>query len=329
MPDEKDAIQEDVSEEKEDNNFTPPLDRNQFLEQLADAKYESEKDEFHPISYPEDPPRKESKQEVEEGEVENIQEDIQPQDQADVQPEEEEVQEEMMELIIDGAKQHVPKSKVMEAGQRSLQKAMAADKRLEEATRILNEAKQMREQKPAPAPEPEITEDDKNLFYKGLAEKVQYGSEEDVIDALKKLHTLNAHKTSGFDPNQLPGLIDQQLNVKMIQNRFNSPPDQGGFSDITSDPRLLNLASQMVNDALHKGVPNTWELYEAIGKDLRTWRTGNTAPSQNGLAAKQEKKKTIDNVRPMAAPNKQVTEHDPESMQDVIEEMRKARHQSY
>src|SRR5574343_1809044 len=60
----------------------------------------------------------------------------------EVVEEEVEKKEETIKLKIDGMVQDFPISKILETGKRALQKELASDKRLEEATRILKEAKE-------------------------------------------------------------------------------------------------------------------------------------------------------------------------------------------
>jgi hypothetical protein len=83
-------------------------------------------------------------------------------------------------LKVDGQEVDFTEDKILEAGKRALQKDMAADRRLEEATRLLREAQQRTEVIGSPSQDggrvaPPSAED-----ARALAHAIQYGSERDL-----------------------------------------------------------------------------------------------------------------------------------------------------
>jgi hypothetical protein len=128
------------------------------------AKEREENPDFEPISDADDAELDTELKAEEEPEkkIEGEQEpDVEPDDEPTDEPEEE-----MVTLKVDGEEVKVPLSAVRDAGVRSLQKESAADKRLEEATRLKLEIDALKAQIPAApvseeAAKPQPTQEEK------------------------------------------------------------------------------------------------------------------------------------------------------------------------
>lgn len=213
------------------------------------------------------------------------------------------------------------------------QKKGAAERRLEEATRLLNEA---RAAKPAPdtpvgvAPAtqasdspatPEGDEEGK-AFLAALFD----GDEEKALAGLKKMGigrsiapTLDTSQLAA----QLTPAIKQQLVVDSALEKF-----AVDYADIVADPYLADLADRYLDAEVQGGKPYTEALEEA-GKKTRDWlsskgvvpATPNPTTDRN---TKLERKAAMDNIP--ALNSKATTVDEPvQSATDVINEMRKAR----
>lgn len=260
-----------------------------------------------------------------------------------------------VEITVDGVKKTVPKSQVTDAGIRALQKESAADSRLEEAVKLLKEAKQVKkaESKKEKTADEELADlgvDKKKISE--LREAIQYGEEEDATAAIEEMIRLGR----GGKPEIPEGLMTieeyEKLEKKKEENKiiekFSLPPDKGGFSDIIDDPYLFAAHDAEVKAELRKGTPNTWELYESAGKKVREWRGTSKSETmedvekrekkeaadqkaKDELAEKREKKAkaagtTVAGVNAKTETTKK-KEAPEETVSDIITEMREARKQ--
>jgi hypothetical protein len=230
--------------------------------------------------------------------------------------------EEMVTVIVDGEEREVPLSKILDAGKRTLQKESAADKRLEEATNLLKEAKA---QKP-PEKDTDTGEESKKMTPKEIAHAIQYGTEDEAAAAIEQLNTMGRGET--VTPEKIAEIakktVQETNNAEKIFTKFNAPEDKGGFKDLADDPYLRNLAIEKVNERLGKGEPNSWETYEAAGKDVRSWMA-KFKGEKDPFSDKKDKKKTIDNVKAANAVVNQKPIEKSQSASDVIEEMAASR----
>jgi len=183
--------------------------------------------------------------------------------------------EEMITLVVDGVQKEVPKSKVYDAGKRALQKDFTADQRLEEATQLLNEAKQM---KPADPPPPEPVKPD----IKQVVETIQYGNTEDAAEALQSV--IGAQPATPETEN-VREIVRENINLETAIQSFQAPPDKGGFGDLWQDPNLMQIVLNKEQEARNNGDRRPhWELYQEIGNEVREWAQGfgKPAPTNGG-----------------------------------------------
>jgi hypothetical protein len=244
-------------------------------------------------------------------------EEIEEEAEEDAEPDPEEEPEAVKEdpeheLIIDGVATKVPLSKITDAGKRALQKELAADKRLEEATRLLNEAKQYSQ------PSKDVEKEKPPAVGAEDIQKIQYGTEEEAISTMTKLMSSNR-----MTPAEIAQLVDSQVSKKLETNdivtRFKAE-----FSDIIDDPYLFNIVSMETDKLLQNGEPNTYETYKKAGENIRQWRG---VKPDNSINEKREKKKGIVDIKTASTKTAAPTEDKIETVADVIGQMRKARHQ--
>jgi hypothetical protein len=174
--------------------------------------------------------------------------------------------EEMVTLIVDGVEKEVPQSKIYEVGTRALQKNYAADKRLAEATKLLEEAKQVTKRR-------QVDDDDEDETappsgdddLRTLAERIQYGSTEEVAEALKELTS----RTGGNK--ELIEAATAQIEEKRSYNEAFEQFKED-FPTIAEDSNLMNMVAQRDSQLLDSGDKRSYhERYTAIGQELTQW----------------------------------------------------------
>ena len=191
------------------------------------------------------------------------------------------------EIESDGVVKKVKGKQIIEAGRRTLQKNDAADLRLDLANQLLEEAKR-RAGGPSPkggdadsrgsvdgatGDKPTNEDEDKELIE--LADKIQYGTKEQAVEALKKLRASQPTVT----PDQVLGFVASRLGPMMArQKEFFDAVDfaKSEYSDLLEIPAVRTLFFHEENrrrapkDRGGEGDRRAWkDLYTAIGEDLR------------------------------------------------------------
>lgn len=236
------------------------------------------------------------------------------------------VLEQTLKVKIDGVESEVTVAEMW----RQFQKNGAAERRLEEATRLLNEARAVAK------PEPESVrfvetekknDSDADGEVKSLVTALFEGDESTAFEALKKAGigrspeapTLNIDQIAA----QITPAIRQQLFVESALEKFSVE-----FSDIVADPHLADLADSYLEAEVASGKPYDEALTQA-GQKTRDWlaskgvKTTEANPTID-RNTKLERKAGIDTIP--ALNSKATTVEVPEpSASDVIREMRKQR----
>lgn len=210
-------------------------------------------------------------------------------------------------LVVDGNTIEVDEDKLIEAGRRTLQKQEAADRRLQEAQRLKQQAEELLNKAKSSGP-----------------------SQEDAQTAERQ----PAQAIEGLTPETLPTLLQgleqrvlSTLDAKQAVQKFREE-----FQDIASDPDLWQLAvarnQQRIDHAAAVGEPLGDDLaaYRKIGQELRS----KFAPKAVEIPAdKLEKKRTITAIPAVNARAPAPQEQKTKSTSEQIEEMRKLRAQGY
>jgi hypothetical protein len=235
---------------------------------------------------------------------------------------------------VDGQEVEFEESKVIEEGLKALQKDSAADRRLEEASRLLREAQETinraaqartdatRADSPVAPPKDGSPIADDALAK--AAHAVQYGSEAEARDALAGLVEAAASKGKTLTHTDVLELLDYRDARKWAETEY---------KDVLGDPKLRTLfvSSEREKRAAGDGRPYR-DLYQDIGNGLREWAKG-IAPApapQPGTGTREDvkaRKTTIVTVPTAAA--RQPTPEEPKvpTPSETIAQMRAARHQ--
>jgi hypothetical protein len=264
-------------------------------------------------------------------------------DQADIKDEsgtDESEEPATVEIVVDGEKKVVPLSEVLDAGKRTYQKEQAADLRLEEATKLLKQAKETKQLPEKDADKIEETDAKPKEFSdvrKELVDAIQYGEDEDVDNAFAKMFDLiGGDEKSTTGKEDLKKEIRAEIKAESINDLFSRSPENGGYKDLVDNPKSFMLVYSEINQKLEDGEPNNWETYQKAGDEIRKflgWDKDSTPENnknklsiEDGMEAKREKKRKIDPIDSVSAKTKSSVKEEKEpTPAEVIAEMAKAR----
>lgn len=222
-----------------------------------------------------------------------------------------EPQKKVVSIVVDGQTIEVDEDKIIEAGKRTLQKESAADRRLQEATRLRQQAE-------------------------ALMNQAQQGRTESPPsqDAAQTAQAIN-----GFTPETLTTLV-QGLRTEVTKEVMTNLTAQEAvskfrqeFVDIAQDPDLWLIAVKKNQDrldhAMAVGAPpgDDLDAYRKIGAEIR-------AKFQPSKAVevpqdKADRKRTITAIPAVNAKAPAPQEQKPKTLAEQIEEMRRKRSQGY
>jgi len=255
-------------------------------------------------------------------------------------------------LVVDGEEQKVPLSKIVDAGRRTLQKESAADKKLEEATRLVKEAREIREVAEREAAEKVASESREDTPEEGVSheqivaalEATQMGDTEDGANIL--VQQLNKRR-SVSPTTSVEEVVQQELYKREQQNTrewFYSPVEEGGFSDLVpkeqggTGDHMTYAAARAEIDRLVKeeNQPDTRATYKQAGLNVRNRFSVPTPveepeqedPTKQSEEAKEKKtvrKRRLVSVKQAAGSPVTPDENEEEDTSTVILEMRKQR----
>lgn len=242
-------------------------------------------------------------------------------------------------LIIDGQQTKKSKKEIYEAGKRALQKDLSADKRLEEATRLLREAQSTVQaqlsaqdaQAGARNLQPVPTGDQKKRI-QDLYEKLRYGSDEEGTDALTEVL---GGRTATPQLNDILYNVGLYLERDRIRHAFMTPPDEGGYADIypteqgglCEDPEVWDYFDFRVNKALQSGSPNELATYRKAAEAVRQRFAMKADTPKASLEEKKAKKREIDVVKGVKKKAPPVEVEKEETHEDILRWHRKNRGQ--
>lgn len=300
-----------------------PNPRMLAIEQIANTVEEQKKEEFTPLvpegshEAPEAKPAEEQAKEPG-----NAPEQDAQALETQTPEEPEKPQERLITIKVDGREMQVPESQIIEAGRRTLQKEVAADKRLEEATRLLREAEARAKQ----PPKQDVAQAPQQYDAATLAQALTSGDPQLAALAVEEIQKAGRQPQQAIPPEAIFGFVRQEIEATTAQEQFKSE-----YADIVKDPFLLQLAVNLEDQRLAKvaaGLEPVIPLYEAFkqhGEAIRKWR-GTQAQGET-LSEKRERKSTVQTL-PSAKAKAPAPEQDkPETTEDIIQQMRKSRRQ--
>jgi hypothetical protein len=252
---------------------------------------------------------------------------------------------------VDGVETDVPLDEVV----RQYQKNSSADKRLNEATRLLREAQEAQAQRllleqqeaqlraqqaattatpnPATTDTPPVDESGKE-FLKALFE----GDEENALTALQKVIGGRQQPATAAAPtldiDQIANAVTQQVQQKFAVESALAQ-NQRDYPELYSDPDMEALALTKIHRLREQNGSDFFTALDTVSKDMANkfgWaastaagRPAEPAPTTSSArTAKLEQKRSIDNVASVNTKTT-TTEQQPENPSDVIAAMKAAR----
>ena len=226
--------------------------------------------------------------------------------------------EDLVTIKVDGVMQQVSRDKIYEAGLRAVQKESSADRRLEEATRLLREVEQRIAPPPVQNTPPPQAWDEEIIAY-----ALAHGTEEQKAEAVRQIR---GGRQEMATPDQIASNVEARI-LDKVDFQSSAEWFQTNYKDIVSDPYLLQLASLQEDHMRANGdTRSRKELYAEIGDGLRKLRGGG-APVTT-LEEKRTQKAGITNLP--AASARKTTPQAPaaKTPSQIIEEMRTKRGQA-
>jgi hypothetical protein len=226
--------------------------------------------------------------------------------------------EDLVTIKVDGVMQQVPREKIYEAGLRAVQKESSADRRLEEATRLLREVEQRIAPQPVQNTPPPQAWDEEIIAY-----ALAHGTEEQKAEAVRQIR---GGRQELATPDQIANNVEARI-LDKVDFQSSAAWFQTAYKDIVSDPYLLQLASLQEDHMRANGdTRSRKELYAEIGDGLRKLKGGG-APVTT-LEEKRTHKASITNLPAASARRTTPQAPAPKTPSQIIEEMRTKRGQA-
>lgn len=305
-----------------------PDPRDDLIERLAKKAYDANREyaKSHNVDlpdYPEDSAGDEEAQKDEDlSPADEAPEEVaETEDQADSQGDEADVSDDEVEPVepdlvtikVDGVTKQVERSKVIEEGIRALQKESSADRRLEEATRLLNDTRARFEQPPAQDVAPKQPSKDAAT----MAHAIQYGTEEEAAQAISELQERNRQNVA--TPEQIAKWVDERYQFQSAVQEFET-----NYPDIVKDPYLCQIAADLEAHKRANGDQRHFRaIYKEIGDEIMAWREKISAPKP--FAEKQQRKAAVETVKSASVKKAEPEQPKPPTAAEIIEDMRAAR----
>lgn len=195
-------------------------------------------------------------------------------------------------FIIDGKEVELTDEEITQ----HVQKSATADTRLREAARLFEDAKKLRtptptdvspaspthEHAPSNGPLPASSADagHADQLVGEITAAIVRGDEEQISQALRKAfggqqgaQAAQLSKAQGLEPEQVQRLVLETIAFNSAKQLLETPPEQGGFNDVWSDPLFQAQFERRESELRAAGDKRPYrELYSAIAKELRDWR---------------------------------------------------------
>lgn len=292
------------------------LQRGSLLKEINDSnkeRYASDNPDEQPGVHEDEPEQEES---------EAVEAQDEQQDEPEAPPK--------RKLIINGVEKEFTEEEVIALAQKN----GAADAKLAEASRILEDAKRksatngadseatQRDDRRGAQPSSDTSSEDDVA---NITKSLLYGTEEQVTQVVAKL--LGRQKATP-DQQQIRGLVAETIDFERAAALLETPPDQGGYSDIKSDPMLLAMFQQREDKLRKEGDTRSYqELYKSICSEIRTWKEEliKSHTPKTGLEDRDSQKRATGIVRGGGGKLPAPMESKPKTHDEVLSGMRAAR----
>lgn len=234
-------------------------------------------------------------------------------------------------IKIDGVEKELTEDELIALAQ----KAGAVDARLAEATRVLEDAKRQaatREtydvSRQPPVNPPSLADVDEEVDR--IAKSLTFGDEGQVRNAVKDILTRGRSISPDVDKSLIHANVTAAISFERGKQILESTPEQGGYSDVWSDPVLKSRFQQREHElrSANDNRPHP-ELYKSIGDEIRQWRDNLIKNfTKTGFENREELKRDTGIVR--GAGGKLATSPmgiKPQSHDDILNYMRAGRGQ--
>jgi hypothetical protein len=194
-------------------------------------------------------------------------------------------------LKIDGKEIELTEQEIIELAQKN----GAADSRLAEANRILEDAKRRtatredaqsyaatqqngQHRNPPSGHSSSQPDADEEVFNRRVSEVTNsliYGDEEKVRKVVTEILGNGRQKATQneVDPQAIRTYVSETLAFERGKQLLETPAEQGGFSDVWDDPVMRSRFQQREHELRESGDNRPYaELYKSIGTEIREWR---------------------------------------------------------
>jgi hypothetical protein len=238
---------------------------------------------------------------------------------------------------VDGQTFAVPQHEVEEAGGiKAYQIIKAQENRLNKANETLAQTRQMQaflaQQVQANIPKTPTLSDDQ--FIASKVDVIRFGTPEESAAALREVMERGNPR---IDPYQITQqAVSQMMKLQAVDN-FKKE-----FQDIVSNPILMRAAAALENERQRQAGPDTdWnDFFRRIGNEVRSavprqhqptapaaaQAVAPTADTTSPASDREARKASIVNLPTAAARATAPAEDKPETREDILNQMRKARH---
>ena len=304
--------------------------RDNLLEMIAEESEDDRKDDFE-TEDSEDETEQENAEELEE--EQEVEEAEQDQEVVEEDESEERSEEEYDTLIIDGKEVKKTKSEIYEEGRRALQKEIAADKRLQEATKLRDDYQKLTGETRKQTREPDGFEpyieqatNEYEVAKKKYVKAQVEGDQDEIMTAFDELNKAGG-KLQQIEIDR-ETLRHQRETTENFKRQFAKPPEEGGIGDVFNDRRAFAIAREEANILIENGAsPTSMETYRKAADMARKtlgWIKTEREPDSNEqeqIAKKKERKRKLDIVKPKNQKTKTKHEKDkPPSHDEVVEQ---------
>jgi hypothetical protein len=239
------------------------------------------------------------------------------------------------ELTINGQPLKVKGSQIIERGKMALQKEIAADYKLELASRMLQEAQQKLSQA-QPSPQRDVAKEDEDAWSALTDEQLAYvmreGSQEQAAKAISVIRNRgqSVEKIQTDLASRLPNVINDQIAFHEAVKFVNTE-----YGDLLSDPYLKPLFLIKENELRQAGDARPYmDIYKEIGDGLRKhFNRPKTTPGVTTSAPKTRDEKLAAKAAAPSAPKLASARLDaspekkPPTREEIIKKMQEARGQ--